>query len=67
MKISFEVDQSKLFDVVAQYGTEGVISDIVGHLLTGESGLGAKIRMQTYGIEALEAKDSENELMEVKS
>ena len=57
MKISFEVDQSKLFDVIAKYGTEGVISDIVGHLLTGKSSFGARIRMQTYGIEPLEVEE----------
>jgi hypothetical protein len=57
MKISFEVDQSKLFDVVTKYGTEGVISDIVGHLMTGKSGMGATIRMQTYGIEPLDVEE----------
>jgi hypothetical protein len=57
MKITFEVDQSKLFDVVAQYGTTSIGSDIVGHLLTGQSGFGAMTRLKVYGIEPIEKEE----------
>jgi len=59
MKISFEVDQSKLFDVVAEHGIQVVMGDIIGHLLTGKSGFGARIRMKTYGIEPFEVEEAE--------
>ena len=51
MKVTFEVDTSKLFGMVYQHGSGAIAPDIIGVLLTGEATFNASIRLALYGIE----------------